>query len=767
VDSSLGFGETLNPDNASQAWDLLSQRVEAFIRAWETASEPPTVSDFLPPGPVALRRLALVELIKVDLEYRWRRRDRRLLETYIREFPELAADGEVPCDLIYEEYHVRRQSQDDVDVTEYFERFPGQAAELGRLLGLEAPHLTTTLVTGDRPVEIEAGDQVDDFDLLSRLGKGAFASVFLARQRSMQRLVALKISGNQGTEPQTMAQLDHPHIVRVYDQRILPERRTRLLYMQYIPGGTLQAVVDACRHLPPAARAGTMLLNTIDQALLSRGESPPTESATRRRLAAATWPVAVCWLGARLAGALDYAHRRNVLHRDVKPANVLLASDGNPKLADFNISFCGELEGVTAAAYFGGSLAYMSPEQLFACDPANATAAGELDGRSDVYSLSVMLWELLTGSRPFEDAMSDQGFLKTLEDMAARRRQGIPPAALARLPTDCPPGLLDVLKKGMAADRDKRYANAGQMAKALDLCLQPRAQRLFQPAPGGLRHWARKWPITALVLAGTLPHALMSPLNILYNFGAIVKLLPKGDQAYFQNVQLTVVNGIAFPLGIAVLLAIAWPLMSAVRRVQRGSAPAAADVPALVRRCLTYGDVVAIFSLVEWLAAGIAFPVWIHLRTPNVRGLGDVYLHFFTSQMLCGLIAATVCFFLVTIFMVRVVYPMLSSPETIEMTDPMGLLRLARRAGSYWFVSMSVPFLAMIVLALVERDDLRWVFIVLALIGGFCVGVTYVLRQELQKDLDTLALAASPQAEGFGSASDTVESFWTGSSRRT
>ena len=146
------------------------------------------------------------------------------------------------------------------------------------------------------------------------------------------------------------------------------------------------------------------------------------------------WPTTVCWLGARLAAALDYAHRHGVLHRDVKPANVLLDADGCPKLADFNVSFSSKLDGATPAAYFGGSLAYMSPEQLEASNPDHDRQPDELDGRSDVYSLAVMLWELLAGTRPFGEERVAANMIETLTQLAERRRAGVPAAAIAALP---------------------------------------------------------------------------------------------------------------------------------------------------------------------------------------------------------------------------------------------------------------------------------------------------------------------------------------------
>src|SRR5947208_2201329 len=277
------------------------------------------------------------------------------LNCYFDAFPELCADGEVPLDLIYEDFHIRKQGGETVVIQPYFERFPQHKARLEQILGVGDPYRSTRAVATSGSVEAAPGQQLDDFDLIKELGAGAFAKVFLARQRSMQRFVALKVSADQSDEPQTLAQLDHPHIVRVFDQRVLAERQMRLLYMQYIPGGTLQDVIKAAQQLPDR-RCGKMVLDVIDDGLTRRGELLPSESFARRALNDLTWAEAICRIGASLASALDYAHSRGVLHRDVKPANVLLTAEGSPKLADFNISFSSQVEGASPREFFGGSL---------------------------------------------------------------------------------------------------------------------------------------------------------------------------------------------------------------------------------------------------------------------------------------------------------------------------------------------------------------------------------------------------------------------------
>ncbi len=409
---------------------------------------------------------------------------------------------------------------------------------------------------------MQSGERLDDFDLLVLLGKGAFASVFLARQNSMQRLVALKISADSGNEPQTLAQLDHEHIVRVFDQRVLADRGLRLLYMQYVTGGTLQGVVEIVRQTPAAEQTGRILADAIADALSRRGETSSGVSGLTSRLAHRPWPEVVCWLGVKLARALDHAHGQGVLHRDIKPANVLVTADGSPKLADFNIGFSSKVDGASPAAYFGGTVAYMSPEQLEACNPSHDRQPESLDGRSDLYALAVMLWELLTGSRPFTDEQLAAGWAATLAEMTARRRNGVDRELTARVSRDWLPGLADVLLQCLDPDLESRPANGAALARQLELCLQPQAQTLLSPPVQNWRRLARQIPITSVMLARLLPNAFAAVFNYYYNRLEIIEHLPNSQAAFWQ-IQTTI-NAIAFPLGIFLVIWLTHPVAVAV-----------------------------------------------------------------------------------------------------------------------------------------------------------------------------------------------------------
>ncbi len=752
----------------SHVWNQLSECVDAFIGAWDKAVEPPSIGDFVPMEQPAIRKLILSELVKVDLEYRWRnKRFPKLLEDYLVEFPEMAESGFAPVDLVYEEYHVRRQAGDDVEPAAYFKRFPTQETELRRLLKLESPNVTTTLIRGSAQLPINLGDQIDDFDLLTELGKGAFACVYLARQRSMQRMVALKVSADKGAEPQTLAQLDHPNIVRVYDQRQLPDRKLRLLYMQYVPGGTLEGPHEHLQRLAPVQRNGQQFLNAIDRVLDERGESPPTDSSTREKISNASWPQVVCWLGSKLAAALAYAHRQGVLHRDLKPANVLIAADGNPKLADFNISFASKLEGATPAAYFGGSLAYMSPEQLEACNPSHEREPDSLDGRADVYSLGVLLWELLTGSRPFPDEKPTNNWTGMLTTMVARRTAGMNAPTFAKLPPDCPAGLRESLSKCLTPNLEARV-DAAAAARMFEICLQPRAQKLLHGPQSRWRAIVGNYPTLTVVVAIVAVNLVLSVLNIVYNVAQILRDFNVTQEQFFSG-PVPIINTVCYSLGIGTVLSIGWSVFTAVRP---NPPPLTAGALTVTRaRCLRLGDYLAVTVIALWVASGIILPPWLTLMRTQADApvrLASI-VHFFLSQCLCGLIATTMSYFILTFIGVRYFYPRLIARELPEHSDVDQLAGLSRRIWLYYLLAVAAPFLAALLLmsqfspaGAAESGNLKLFIMFLIVLGLVGFGMAYYFDRAIRDDLSALAQIVNPAGSTLA-GTETTESFMTGS----
>lgn len=598
-----------------------------------------------------------------------------------------------------------------------------------------------------RVTRIEVGQQLDDFDLLTELGSGAFARVFLARQRSMQRLVAVKISANEGHEPQTLAQLDHDYIVRVFDQRILRDQDWRLLYMQYLPGGTLLNVVDAIHRAGRSPRTGQTLLDAVDNALELRGEARPTESSIRAELASLPWPDTVAWLGKRLAQALDYANARGVLHRDIKPANVLLAPDGTPKLADFNISFARNVTGTSPFEYFGGSLSYMSPEQLLACQPGHTADMAALDARSDIYSLAVVLWELLTGHKPFDDSAAQAaragaagaiGDLTALDLMLKTRSRGVSPTALAALPADCPTALKRVLLKALSADRNERWSSGAELAEQLQLCLDPQARDLVDPPARSWRLRMRPYFLPIALLAVLIPNLLASAYNVQHNRLLIVSHLSEQAQGRFVMVT-TLLHLIFFPLGIAVLLYWSRRVILVPRRLRRGPAPPAETLARARHDCLVTADRVVFVVFGLWLIAGLTFPLTMQFVTGGIPGRAA--LHFVCSLTICGAIAIAYPFFLLTFVVVRSVYPELVAYGQTNPLEGEQLDALRRRLPTYLAIAASVPLLGIVAVTFLTPAEIAEVIVPVRVlcIGGIAGFVfVYWLSRLIDSDLRAL-----------------------------
>ncbi|MBF6369371.1 serine/threonine protein kinase [Nocardia puris] len=717
----------------------VAEVVARFVEAWREARTPPDLPAFLPDSP-AIRRVSLIELIKVDLANRWSRdaEPKRLAE-YVEELPELST-WPLPPDLIYEEFHVRRQAGNSVDVGEYTAAYPAQAQELSQMLATGDYH-STMMAAATEPVrldDIDVGQRIDDFDLMTSLGRGAFARVFLARQRSMQRLVAVKISQDKGTEPQTLAQLDHEYIVRVFDQRVLPSRRLRLLYMQYVPGGTLFSVLEQVRATPPAERDGALLLDVVDAVLAAKGEIRPSESPVRAELAELSWPETVAWLGRRLAEALDYAGRRGVLHRDIKPANVLLTADGVPKLADFNISFSGNVSGDSPVAYFGGSLAYMSPEQLSAVHPDRPATAADLDTRSDLYSLAVMLWELLTGRKPFGDDAVSGGDRTTLDGMLDRRAAGPDALPYGDLPPDCPEALRRALARTLDPDPDGRWATGADMAQQLDVVLDAHARDLVDPPERSWRRRSRLLMLPIVGLAIGIPNALAILYSYNHNRSLIIDKLDSEAQTQFDQIALNT-YGLCFLVGFIVtnvllagLLPIAYGLHKGRTYDAERLARARSDTLRLAQR-----NVLTCFGL--WALAGVVVPVTVQVSGNRLEP--DAYVHFFVTQIVCGGIAMAYPYFLVSFYAVRSLYPMFLPHGGLGREDAEQLDELDRRSTWFLAIAAAVPLLGVAGATFIPAEDIPSVIVALRVL---CVGSAlafvgvYWLFRMLEQDIAAL-----------------------------
>ncbi|MBH0781303.1 serine/threonine-protein kinase [Nocardia bovistercoris] len=605
---------------------------------------------------------------------------------------------------------------------------------------------------------IQIGQRIDDFDLLTGLGSGAFARVFLARQRSLQRLVAVKISADHGTEPQTLAQLDHDYIVRVFDQRLLEtgdelageSRRLRLLYMQFLPGGTLLGVLRWVRATPQAERSGQLLLDAVDAAMEEKGEIRPTDSSVRAELASLSWPETVAWLGRRLAEALEYASDHGVLHRDVKPANVLLTAEGVPKLADFNISFSRNVEGTSPVAYFGGSLAYMSPEQLEACHPGRHRSAADLDTRADIYSLGVVLWELLTGAKPFDDSTagaSTHGDDTTLEAMLERRSAGVEEPALQRVPPDCPAALRRVLLTCLEPDRADRWASGEVLAKQLELCLDPRARELVDPKPGSWRLRLRRWIVLILLLAIGVPNVLASLYNIQHNQQLIVDRMTEDAQRTFLIIT-SVVNTVFFPAGLLLIVYMSRYVLSVPRGLRKGRRYDAATLRRARADALLLGERAVAVPFALWVMAGITFPIALQLSTGEIT-MGSV-VHFLASLLVCGAIAASYPFFLATFYIVRCIYPIFLRHGEISAEDAVWLRNLDRRCNGYLAIAASVPLLAVAGVTFLPPGDIPAVIVAVRVLcaGGIIAFVgSYLLFRALEADLRALERVVAPGSD--------------------
>ena len=309
----------------------------------------------------------------------------------------------------------------------------------------------------------EAPEQLGEFRILRELGRGGMGVVYLARDTVLDRLVALKVLGSHlaGSsaaierfrhEARAVAALNHPSIVPIF--RAAEERGIAYLAMEYVEGETLDRRIRAAN---PAAT----------------DDSTPTAELPRP-FASLDEVRSGATLMAAVADAIDHAHRQGVIHRDIKPSNIIVDQAGAPHLTDFGIAKLVDEEGLTLTGDLAGTVHYMSPEQA-------ASRSAQVDHRTDIFSLGVVLYELLTLRRPFEGSTS----LAVIEAIRSRE-----PPPLRSVNPMVPRDLAVICHKALEKLPQNRYQTAAHMAADLRCFL---AGDPILARPPSLWRRARAW----------------------------------------------------------------------------------------------------------------------------------------------------------------------------------------------------------------------------------------------------------------------------------
>ena len=496
---------------SSPAAVRLARKYEQQWRDSEPLGKKPDLRRFLSDAGTAVEGTGVrLAILRADMTLRWDVGEKIGAQWYLDRYHDLGEDTIVA--LIYEEFCLREEDQEHPDPAEYLARFPQVAVALGRVLEIHelvgSGTVPTTLSCSSSGTDgtpsagrafPEAGETIADFVLVEELGRGAFARVFLAKERELaDRPVALKVSRRGSREPQTLARLQHTHIVPVHSHRIDSVSGLHLLCMPYFGRITLSRVLADSQV--QTATSGVVLADALDR-LGTGGELPVGNSAARQELSRRSYSRAIAWWCARLAEALAHAHDRGVLHRDIKPSNVLVTADGMPMLLDFNLAREPLPDDGTSAdtATLGGTIDYMAPEHLKALGEPSSHA---VDGRADLYGLGVVVYEAVTGQRPFSSPRRGSSVVEALMHAIDDRLRPLP--RLRDRHPEIPPALEAVIRRCLEPLPGDRYQTAAELAADLqavadDLPLGGTREPWTSRATGWLRRRRKMLAMAAVV----------------------------------------------------------------------------------------------------------------------------------------------------------------------------------------------------------------------------------------------------------------------------
>jgi TPR repeat protein/serine/threonine protein kinase len=423
----------------------LRAELESYLRSFEASWDESLLGHrlrALPEEP--LRRPAVLGMVAIDLRRRRQLGERVSIKSYLKKIPEMGSKEDLPARLLLVEYIARRQMGEDTSPEDFAHRFPNQVEELRRLVTdlrevpTGSPSVAAPEANGEEDGAPGLPTRFGRYEIVRKLGRGGMGQVYLARDTVLGREVAIKVprlDKNDAImharflrEAQLAAQLHHPNLCTIHDAGV--EHGIHFLTMAYIEGTCLSDFLREGKRWKPR------------------------EAAKLVRL---------------LARALAHAHSKGVIHRDLKPANVMMRQSGEPIIMDFGLARQVDVDDqdqrLTRVGSTMGTPIYMSPEQ----------ARGDRDqtGTGDVYSLGVILYELLTGRVPFEGS--------NVEVLAKVLLEEPPPPSIHEPEVDS--AIEAICLRALQKSPEKRYRTMEEFAKALEQYLSvPGVQVVETPA---------------------------------------------------------------------------------------------------------------------------------------------------------------------------------------------------------------------------------------------------------------------------------------------